>query len=48
MKQRLLWKLLLVNTVPVIAIIVLVVWVAIHHLAADYFATLMSEYDISP
>ena len=48
MKQRLLWKLLLINVVPVIAVIVLVVWLAINQLAANYFMTLMTKYDISP
>ncbi|MDA8139697.1 MAG: HAMP domain-containing protein, partial [Desulfobacteraceae bacterium] len=48
MKQRLLWKLLLINVVPVIAVIVLMVWLAINQLAADYFMTLMTKYDISP
>jgi len=48
MKQRLLWKLLLVNTVPVIAIIILMIWLAINHLAAAYFMTLMTKYDVSP
>jgi signal transduction histidine kinase len=47
-RRRLLWKLLLVNVVPVIAVIVLVVWVAIDHLAADYFMVLMDEYMVSP
>lgn len=48
MKQRLLWKLLLINVVPVIAVIVIVVWIAINELAADYFMTLMTKYDVSP
>jgi two-component system sensor histidine kinase BaeS len=48
MKQRLLWKLLLINVVPVIAVIVLVIWLAINQLAADYFMTLMDKYDVSP
>ncbi len=48
MRQRLLWKLLLVNVVPVIAVIVLVVWWAIDQLAADYFMALMEQYDVSP
>lgn len=48
MKQRLLWKLLLINVVPVIGLIVLVIWVAIDQLAADYFMALMDQYDVSP
>lgn len=48
MKQRLLWKLLLVTTVPVIAVIIGVVWLAIDQLAADYFMVLMDKYMVSP
>ncbi len=48
MRHRLLWKLLLINSVPVIAVIILVVWLAIDQLAADYFMDLMKKYDISP
>ncbi len=48
MKHRLLWKLLLINIVPVIAVIILVIWLAINQLAADYFMDLMKKYDISP
>lgn len=48
MKQRLLWKLLLINVVPVIGIIILVVWLAIDQLAANYFTELMHKYDVSP
>ena len=48
MKRRLLWKLLLVNVVPVIAVIVLVIWLAIDQLAADYFMVLMDKYMVSP
>lgn len=48
MKHRLIWKLLLVNILPVIAIVVLVIWLAIDQLAADYFMTLMEKYDVSP
>ena len=48
MKNRLLWKLLLYNTLPVIAVIVLVVWFAVDKLAANYFMALMKIYDISP
>ena len=48
MRQRLLWKLLISNIVPVIAVIVLVVWLAIDQLAADYFTVLMEQYHIDP
>ena len=37
MRRRLLWKLLLVTTVPVILVIIGIVWLAIDQLAADYF-----------
>lgn len=48
MKQRLLWKLLIINVVPVIGVIILVIYLAINQLAADYFMTLMDKYDVSP
>jgi two-component system sensor histidine kinase BaeS len=48
MKQRLLWKLLLLNIVPVIAITILVVWLSIDQLAAGYFMALMDKYEVSP
>ncbi len=48
MKQRLVWKLLLVNIVPVIAVTILVIWLAIDQLAADYFMTLMDKYAVMP
>jgi len=47
-KNRLLWKLLLTTVVPVIAIIVLAVWLAVDQLAAGYFMALMKKYEISP
>jgi signal transduction histidine kinase len=47
-KQRLLWKLLLVNVVPVIAVVVLTIWLAIDCLAANYFMVLMDDYMIEP
>ena len=47
MKKHLLWKLLL-NVVPVIAITILVVWLAIDNLAATYFMSLMEHYSIQP
>ena len=48
MKNRLLWKLLFINIVPVIGVIILVVWLAIDQLAANYFMALMNKYDVSP
>lgn len=48
MRRRLLWKLLIGNTVPVIAVIILLVWFAVDQLAADYFAVLMKQYHIDP
>ncbi len=48
MRQHLLWKLLIGNIVPVLAVVILVVWLAIDQLAADYFAVLMKQYHIDP
>lgn len=48
MRKRLLWKLLLGNILPVIAVIILVVWLAIDQLAADYFTVLMEQFHIDP
>ena len=47
MKGSLLWKLLAIN-VPVIGLVVVVVWLTIDYLAADYFTVLMERYNISP
>jgi signal transduction histidine kinase len=47
MTQRLLWKILL-NVIPVIALTILVVWLAIDNLAATYFMRLMENYSIAP
>lgn len=47
-KERLLWKLLLINVFPVIAVIITVIWLAIDQLAAGYFMALMKKYEISP
>lgn len=47
MPTRLLWKLLAIN-LPVIGVVILVVWIAVDVLAADYFSTLMQQYKISP
>nr|WP_320011192.1 ATP-binding protein [uncultured Desulfobulbus sp.] len=48
MKHRLLWKLLFINSVPVILVILVVIWWAIDHLAATYFMDLMKRYAIEP
>ncbi len=48
MRNRLLWKLLLTNILPVIGVIFLVVWLAVDKLAAEYFMELMKIYDVSP
>lgn len=48
MKQQLLWKLLIGNIIPIIAIIILVVWLAIDKLASEYFTVLMKQYHIDP
>lgn len=48
MRNRLLWKLLLTNILPVVGVIFLVVWLAVDKLAAGYFMALMKTYDISP
>lgn len=47
MKNQLLWKLLF-NVVPVIFLTILVIWLAIDHLAATYFMQLMEHYEIKP
>jgi signal transduction histidine kinase len=47
MKKHLLWKLLL-NIVPIIAVTIIVVWLAIDKLAATYFMRLMENYAIAP
>jgi signal transduction histidine kinase len=46
-RTRLLWKLIGIN-LPVIAAVVLVIWLAIDYRAADYFMVLMDRYHISP
>jgi len=48
MKVRLHWKLVLVTTVPVIALITGIIWLAFDQLAADYFMVLMDKYMVSP
>jgi signal transduction histidine kinase len=47
LSNRLLWKLLFEN-ILVILFVILVVWMAIDYLAADYFVQLMEKYKISP
>lgn len=47
MRQGLLFKLLSVN-VPVVLLVVLVLWLALNTLAADYFSVLMERYHIAP
>ena len=47
MRGSVLWKLLAIN-VPIIALVIMVVWLTIDYLAADYFAVLMEKYNISP
>ncbi len=48
MSLRLHWKLMLVTTIPVIAVIVGIIWLAFDQLAADYFMVLMDKYMVSP
>ncbi len=48
MRVQLLWKLLLINIIPVIGVVILVIWLAIDQLAASYFMALMQEYEVSP
>ena len=45
--SRLLWKLLGINVLS-IGVIILMVWLAIDYLAADYFMVLMKKYNIDP
>lgn len=45
--RRLLWKLLATN-IPIIAFVIVIVWLALDYLAAEYFVTLMHKYHISP
>ncbi len=47
MKNSLLWRLVAIN-IPVIGVVILVVWLAIDILAADYFSVLMDKYHVSP
>ena len=47
MKQGLLLKLLAIH-VPVVALVILVLWLVLDTLAAGYFSALMKEYGINP
>jgi len=47
MKTRLIWKLFAINLL-VIALVMVIVWVAVDYLAHGYFVTLMNKYHISP
>ena len=47
MRSRLLWKLLAAN-IPVIAVVIAIIWLAMDYLAADYFMALMKDYNIDP
>ena len=46
--QRLLWKLLISHIIPVVGVTVLIVWLAIDRLAADYFRELVEHHHIAP
>jgi signal transduction histidine kinase len=45
--RSLLWKLLGIN-ILIIVFVIIIVWLAINTLAANYFVTLMNKYNISP
>jgi len=45
--SRLIWKLLTIN-ILVIGFVIVIVWLSIDYLAADYFMVLMEKYHISP
>ena len=47
MKNKLIWKLLAVN-LPIVAMVIVLIWLAVDYLAADYFMVLMDKYHISP
>ena len=47
MKNKLIWKLLAVN-LPIVAMVIILLWLAVDYLAADYFMVLMDKYHISP
>lgn len=47
MKQSLLWKLLGINCL-IIGFVIIIVWLAVDFLSAEYFVSLMKDYNISP
>jgi two-component system sensor histidine kinase BaeS len=47
MRQGLLLKLLAIN-IPVVAMVIIVLWLVLDTLAANYFSVLMKEYGINP
>ncbi len=47
MTKSLLWKLLGINIIT-IGFVIIIVWLAVDYLAADYFVALMEKYNISP
>jgi two-component system sensor histidine kinase BaeS len=47
MRTSLLWKLVGIN-ILIIGFVIIIVWLSVDYLAADYFVTLMKQYNISP
>lgn len=47
MRKSLLWKLIGIN-ILIIGFVIIIVWLSFDYLAADYFVTLMKQYNISP
>ena len=47
MSKSLLWKLIAIN-ILIIAFVIIIVWMSVDYLAASYFVTLMTKYNISP
>ncbi len=47
MRTSLLWKLIGIN-ILIIGFVIIIVWLSVDYLAADYFVTLMKQYNISP
>ncbi len=47
MRTSLLWKVIGIN-VLIIGFVIVIVWLSVDYLAADYFVTLMKQYNISP
>ena len=47
LQRRLIWKLLATN-IPIIGFVIVIVWLAVDYLAAEYFVSLMNRYRISP